>query len=214
VLKAKLAQKPEEMTAATEALTSYVAKNPDGWQYSIAARQLARIQISAKNYEDAATVLEKLGKTPGLPKDVKNEVELTMIDVLISSNKLPDAETRIRDASVGLVAGDPFKERLDILSMTIDAKAKPEDKIAKLEQIINTTTDPSLKAIAYNALGDCYMKVNKSRDAMWSYMWVDMVYNQDRSERLKALDRLSRYFEEKSDDERAKLYRDKIAELR
>ena len=49
---------------------------------------------------------------------------------------------------------------------------------------------------------------------MWSYMWVDMVYNQDRSGRLKALDRLSRYFEEKGDDERAKLYRDKIAELR
>jgi hypothetical protein len=31
---------------------------------------------------------------------------------------------------------------------------------------------------------------------MWSYLWVDVVYNQDRGEHLKAMTRLIRIFKE------------------
>ncbi|VTS04166.1 YfgM family protein [Tuwongella immobilis] len=214
VLQAKLASTPEQLTDAAKQLAAYLTAHPDGWQYSIAARQLARIYIADTKYDEALDVLNRLGTMAALPKDVKNEVELLAIDVLIAAAKPADATKRIRDASIGLTAADPMKQRLDLYTIALDTKVKPEDKIPQVEAIINNAADPNLKALGYNIKGDCFMQAKKSRDAMWSYLWVEMVYNQDPSERLKALDRLSKYFEEQNDDERAKVYRDKIAELR
>ena len=62
--------------------------------------------------------------------------------------------------------------------------------VKKIEEAIDKAADPGLKALGYNVLGDVYRARSKSRDAMWSYLWVDLIYNQDRGEHLKAMTRL------------------------
>jgi hypothetical protein len=49
---------------------------------------------------------------------------------------------------------------------------------------------------------------------MWSYLWVDVVYSQDKGEHLKAMTKLLKIFEDDKDNEKAQLYKDKIARSR
>ena len=49
---------------------------------------------------------------------------------------------------------------------------------------------------------------------MWALLWVEVVYNQDRDEVLKALTRLVTVFEAQGDEERAKAYREKLRRYR
>ena len=79
-----------------------------------------------------------------------------------------------------------------------------------LEHIIEQTTDKDLKALAYNALGDCYRWNSKPREALWPYLWVDVIYHQDRQEHVKAMTELAKLFEEQGDMVRAKEYKDKL----
>ena len=79
---------------------------------------------------------------------------------------------------------------------------------------IGKTPDPSLKALGYNVLGDVYFAKGQKRDAMWSYLWVDVVYNQDRGEQLKAMTRLIRIFEADNDKEKAQMYKEKLSRSR
>ena len=49
---------------------------------------------------------------------------------------------------------------------------------------------------------------------MWSYLWVDVVYNQDKNEHLKAMERLIKVFKEFNDEEHVRKYEDKLARTR
>jgi hypothetical protein len=49
---------------------------------------------------------------------------------------------------------------------------------------------------------------------MWAYLWVEVVYSQDRDEVAKALLRLVKSFEVQQDEDRAKSYKDKLRRFR
>ena len=83
---------------------------------------------------------------------------------------------------------------------------------AVLRCIIAKTTDKDLKALAYNALGDCYRLNSQPKEALWPYLWVDVIYHQDRQEHAKAMAALAKLFEELGDAPRAKEYKDKLKE--
>lgn len=195
------------------ALRAFVAKHPNAWQTSVAGRLLARLNQSAGDYPAALEALDRVSALSGLPADVKIEVDLLTIDLLMSAKKPAEAQAKVAAAMQSAPAGDPVRERLEVYALLLDAKAKPEAKAQKLEDRLAKITDPVLKAITYNALGDCYRDAGKPRDAMWQYLWVDAVYNQDRGEHLKALDRLIKYFDE-TNDEKKKAYEDKAAKLK
>ena len=79
------------------------------------------------------------------------------------------------------------------------------------EEYIDKTADPALKATAYNLLGDYYRRDPKhQKDALYAYLWVDVIHNQDPIESAKAVSRLAGLFQELRDEERAKKYRDRM----
>ena len=82
--------------------------------------------------------------------------------------------------------------------------------MAQLEAIISKTTDKKLLGLAYNALGDCYRLNNRNKDALWPYLWVDVIYHQDRQEHQKAMEQLARLFDEQGDKTRARQYRERL----
>ncbi len=84
----------------------------------------------------------------------------------------------------------------------------------KLEDTIKKTTDNGVKALAYNIMGDCYMKSKEKRKAMWAWLWVDVVYYQDIGEHMKAMNRLLKYFTDEADLEKKQLYEEKIKRTR
>ena len=213
MLQAERATDPTRAGIARQALEQFVKDHPDSWQFPAAALTLARLQISAKDYDAAVRTLDGLAKLPGLAAEQKAEARMAAIDTLIQAGKGGEAASRIQTAMGGLQPSDPDYQRLQVLQLRT-AKQSVDQQVKKLEEMIAKTEDPSLRALAYNTMGDCYADAGRNRDAMWSYLWVDVVYFQDRQEHLKAVDRLAKLFEKMNDPERAKTYREKLAQLR
>ena len=71
-----------------------------------------------------------------------------------------------------------------------------------------------MRAAGHGMIGELYFAADKPRDAMWHYLWVEVVYNQDRDEVVKAVARLSDVFRKQGDEDRARSYREKARHLR
>jgi hypothetical protein len=156
-----------------------------------------------------------LAKTENLPKEVRQEADLMSVDLLMQSDRPAEAEGKIRSLLGSVPANDPLRPRLEVYQIGCAAKdAKLDEVVNKLETIIANTKDNGLKALAYNTLGDCYKAKEKARDAMWSYLWVDQVYNQDRAEHAKAVDRLAKVFLVLGDQKNADRFKEKLQKMR
>ncbi|HLW68691.1 MAG TPA: hypothetical protein VKS79_25460, partial [Gemmataceae bacterium] len=215
MLVAGQAESKEDKLAAAEELDKFRKANPNSWQLVSVVRQLAAIWIENGKSEEAAKAFDDLAKVPNLSKEVKQEVELAVIDVLMQAEKFPEAEAKISSAIGQLPPTDPQVARLKIYQIGCQVKQAELDKVVpQLNEIIDKTADPTLKALAYNTRGDVQFAKGQKKDAMWSYLWVDVVYNQDKSEHLKAMDRLIKVFKEFNDEDHARKYEDKLARSR
>lgn len=205
----------EQLLEVAALLEKFRKDYPDSWQTLAVARQLAQLRIDADKFADAVNVYDDLAKSATLPKDVKQEFELAAIDVLMRARDYGAAQKRIDDALRTSPPADPQAGRLKILQIGCQAsKADLAIVEPKLKDAIEKSPDPLVRALAYNTLGDCYNAKGQKKDAMWAYLWVDVVYNQDKGEHLKAIERLAGVFKDLNDDERALKYKEKLARLR
>lgn len=212
-LQALLAQSTQDSLDAAANLTTFLTAYPNSWQYTRAAKTLASMQISAERYDDAVKTLEQLAAVPGLSNAVKQDASLLMIDTLLLNKQDQAAKTAV-DAALSLAeAGTPTHQRLQIYQLRTSGKST-EEMISQLQNMIATTDDQGLKALAYNTMGDIYARNEQIRDAMWSYLWVDVVFNQNPTEHLKAVDRLAKLFDKMNDTAHHEQYLTKLKELR
>ena len=113
------------------------------------------------------------------------------------------------DVSLLQPASDP---RAKVYRIGCDATpAKLDAALTQLQAVIDGTDDPAVKAAGYVMKGDCLRRDPKrKKDALFEYLWVDVVYNQDPIESAKATARLADLFGELKDEERARKYRDRL----
>jgi hypothetical protein len=198
---------PQQLQAAADAIQKFRKENPDAWQLVPLTRTLGRLLLDKDppDVDGARKAYDDLAATAGAPPDVKLECALLAIDLLLQSGKTADAQARL----AALPAGDP---RVPIYQ--IGVRATPEavaETVKQLQEHIDKTPDPALKAAAYNVLGDVYRRDPKhKKDALYAYLYVDVVYNQDPVETQKAVARLAQLFDEFKDEARAKQYRDRL----
>jgi tetratricopeptide (TPR) repeat protein len=215
VLRLNLAKDKVQVLEAADLLDKFRKDYPNSWQVVPCSRQLAQVRLEADQYAEAVKVYDELAKQPGIPKDVKQEFELNAIDVLMRAKDYASAEKRIDEALRKLPAADVQAARLKVLQVGCQASKVDLQKVAPmLRDTIEKTADPGLKALAYNTLGDCYNAKGQKKDAMWAWLWVDVVYNQDKSEHIKALERLSQVFKDLNDDDHAAKYKEKLTRMR
>lgn len=216
-LRAATAEGDEQTKAAEKGLSDFIAAHPESWEYPHAARQLARLQADTGDYGGATKTFETLEKAPGVPAEFKDEAAAALIDVAFQSDNLKLGKERVERVLADPKASAGLKERAAMYQLGLAAAEPGADVTAavkKIEEAIAKAADPSLKALGYNVLGDVYLAKDKKRDAMWSYLWVDVVYNQDRGEQLKAMTRLMKIFDAEGDKEKAQLYKEKLARSR
>jgi tetratricopeptide (TPR) repeat protein len=99
--------------------------------------------------------------------------------VLATTEQSPAIEQMKLDATLGRAISQAATGKGDQSAAAIGeiiAKAKPENN--------------KLLARAYNALGDCYLKSGDNRAALFSFLHVDLLYNQDADAHAKALHEL------------------------
>lgn len=220
-LTARLAEDdPAQTDAAIAALEKYRKAHPDSWQIIHVVRTLGELQMAKEDYAAASKIYDDLAATKGLPKDIQLECESLSAEALIKAKRFNEAKVRFEKALKGLPADDPAAMRYKIkLAQCAGSKEEMTKSEKELDTIIkklseDNVADRNLKALAYNTLGDCYMAQNRHRDAFWQYLWVDVHYNQDRQEHIKAMQQLAKLFEEFKDETRAKQYKERLQKLK
>jgi hypothetical protein len=196
----------DQLQKGIVALTKFKADHPDSWQLVPLTRTLGRLLLDKEpsDPDGARRAFEELAQAAA-PAEVRQDFTFLAIDLLLQSGKLAEAQAKL----AALPAADP---RVQVYR--IGCQATPDKLSAAADQLkalIDRTADTALKAAAYNMLGDCLRRDPKQKkEALYAYLWVDVVYNQDAAEAAKAAGRLADLFSELKDEERAKKYRDKV----
>jgi predicted negative regulator of RcsB-dependent stress response len=216
VLTFAAARTEAEIDQAKVVLAKFAADHPGSWEFPLVARQVARLQIDKGEFAEAGKTLDALIKADGVPADIKQEAANMYVDVLFQNNEFDKVKEKITAAKAAPGTTEAQKARLAVYEIGCDAQGefKLDDIVKKLKETITKTNDNSVKALAYNIMGDCYMKSKDKRNAMWSWLWVDVVYNQDVGEHVKAMTKLLKYFTDESDLEKKQLYEEKLKRTR
>ena len=119
-LKAALADGEEQMKAAIKGLSDFLTANPDCWQFSHGARQLARLQTDVGDYPAATALLEKLEKAPAVPVEFKADAAAALIDLAFQSDDTAAGTRRVEAALKDPKATPAMKERLAMYQLALD----------------------------------------------------------------------------------------------
>jgi len=196
--------------AAIARLIDFKNKHPDSWQLLSALKLLAALQIAKGQFADAETTYRDLAKA-NVADDVKLEAELGAAHVNLRGKKIAAAQGILSGLLAKLPKDSPFATRVRVAQAECLAAEKKGPEARKiLGDVITKTRDPALKAVAYNTLGQSYFDAGMHKEARWEFLWVDVVYNQDRNEHAKALYYLMRVFEQLNENERAQECRDTL----
>lgn len=181
-------------------LRAYVKDNQASYLFPRALLMLAQLQIDTKDFIGAEASLGEILKLPDISEALKNGTQLDLAMVSIQNNKFAAARTKLDDLLKTLPKGS--KEYGRALVMTADcliAESKVDEAVSLLKQAIKESDDRGMRAVAYNTLGVNYFKKDDFKAARWEFLWVDVVYNQDKNEHARALYYLSHVFDRLGD---------------
>ena len=202
---------PSQVQTAIDQLSAFTKAYPDSWQISLAAKSLAQLQVSNKDYAGAQQTYQDLAKIPGIGDEIQQESQIKSAEMMVRSKKYASAEALLTNLTRKLKPDDPQAVRLRIaLAECQGAKGQVDQAVQTLEGIIAQPVAGELKAAAYNTLGDCYQAQGKPKEALWNYLYVDVIYHQNREEHAKALYHLYRIFKQQGDEAKAQQFRDRL----
>lgn len=213
-LNVKLAEDdPAKGDAAIAALDKFVKEHPDCWQFSGAVRLLGQMQEDRGDLAAAQKTYDLMASRLEAPRELRLEFQMESVRNLVSTKQYPAAEKMLTQVATTLPKDDPLLLRVQVYQAEcqaaankfVEARAKL-DKVLAMEEADNIT-----KGLAHNVLGDCLRGTGKMEEAFWSYLWVDVVYNDSRQEQARALYQLSKLFEQvKKDSNRAQQCRERL----
>jgi hypothetical protein len=205
----------EKAEEAVRLLELFLAEYKSGWEVWPAGRTLARLQSDLGKHPDAAATWGRLAKSPDVPADLQRDAAFHEVDCLLRGRRFTDASARLGElAKAG--AGGPIAERAAIYQLALKAAAAeaPLDAVGPVEKAIGESKDPVVRATGYSVLGELFLAGGKPRDAMWSFLWVETVYSQDKDLVARAMARLIEIFRQQNDEDRVRAYTDRLREFR
>jgi tetratricopeptide (TPR) repeat protein len=196
---------------AVAELQRFRAEFPSGWQIVHVMPLIAQAQMDAGDFKGAAATFDDMAQMDALPADVKSNAELMIVQVAVRANDIPLAQKKLAVLETKYKGNPKFASRVLMSKAEVLVGLKQNDDAIKLlNQVIKENNDKETKAIAHNTLGECLFKATKYNEALWEFIWVDTVFNQDRSQHAKALYYLWKTFEQLNNAERAQECREML----
>jgi predicted negative regulator of RcsB-dependent stress response len=201
--------------AAIEKLKEFREKHPDGWQITQAVRLLAQLQAEREQFDEAEKTYRSLAGAKNVPEDVRQEFELLALRVTMRPGKFPQAQQKLQALVAKLPPISPQAVRAKMyLAECLAGAGKAAEARADLKALLDGTKDKDLKALGHNTLGYCYYENKQYKEALWEFLWTDVIYNQDREEHARALYYLSRVFKDLDEPAKAEECRDRLKDKR
>ena len=174
-----------DKAAARQAMLSFVSSAKDSFHFFEAAQLLGDLAVALEAYDDALRYYGALGKLAPWPE---YQIRSGVLEgrVLEAQGKFPEAIAKF-DAVIGNAVDSPEATRQKAFArvgkaLGLAETGKPDDGVKIVQEIIgkNDEKDPQnweLFGRAYNALGRCHVKANRTKEALSAYLFVDLLYS-------------------------------------
>lgn len=201
---------------AIDLLEKHQKANANSWQVFSVVDALARLYVETNEFEKAAGAFDSMKKLPGVDETTKNDCELKAADYLMKAKKHTEAADRLGKIVGSMKPTDPSYEamRMKLILCKANTGDKFKEAITDLKKMKEAAKDDGKLAMIYNTLGDCYMMGNQPNDAKYEYLYVDLVYNKDRTQHLRAVEQLVQVFKDLKQLDKSKEYSQKLEKMR
>ena len=202
---------------AIKALEDFRKENPNSRFHYTLHEMLGQLQLSKGNAEGAKAAFAELAKAPW--PDVKLKAANYEGRILIVGNQLDAAIAKFDQ--VANSAGDNGEEKLRRFEALVGKaeclvkQKKFEDAVKIVRQVIDSASsdESSLHAAAFNFLGDVQRETGKPKEAILSYLYVDLLCSGDRNEHAKSLCYMALLWDQlgqpaRAEDSRSRLKKD------
>jgi tetratricopeptide (TPR) repeat protein len=204
--------------AASDAMFAFVSKARQSYHFYEAAEILGEIAMASGNYADAVRYYGPTGLGAAPWDDYQMRANNASGRALIGEKQYDQALDKFK-AVISADPSTPEAVRQKNLAQAGRAVCLAEtgnvdEAIALIQEIIDKTDqqDPLLFARLYNALGRCYLKQNKPKDAVTAFLHTDMLFHADSDSHAEALYYLSKLWTEINKSDRAIAARNMLRE--
>lgn len=196
-----------DKAAASTAMLNFAKTAPGSFHFYDAAEILGDLAVASGDFAGAVRFYGSIEKAPWSDYQVK--AALAVGRALVAQGQF-DAALQKFDAASGIDLPGPEGNQLKLMATAGKAQClaetgKPDEGIALLQDIIakNDPQDVALFARTYNALGNCYLKAGKTKDALQAFLFTDILFNAESDAHAEALYRLSKLWGDVNKKERA-----------
>ena len=187
-------------------LSAYVTANPKSWQVVRSLRMIAKLQRSIRDYPGEKATFTRLADLD-VADDVKQDAMLQVAMADVTLGQFVAAEPKLAALLKSMPKDSPVYTRTQLaLAECLLNTSKVDEGMAIFKKTVKESKDKTACAMAHNALGVALFNApngDKFKEARWEFLFVDVVYNQDKAEHAKALYYLSHTFEKLGDAAKA-----------
>jgi tetratricopeptide (TPR) repeat protein len=170
-----------EIAEAGKQLNLFVRNHPDNFHFLEASEMMGDLLMASGRYDFAEKQYAELTKAPWPAYKMRAAVSLGRS--LQAQNKHAEAIQQF-DAALATVddGADAQNQKLSATlgkAVSLSETGKGEDAVKIIQKVIQDA-DPQQKELharAYNALGNCYEKSKQTKDALFAFLRVDVVYS-------------------------------------
>jgi tetratricopeptide (TPR) repeat protein len=202
-----------DKAAASAAMVSFVSKAPQSYHFYEAAEVLGDVAMASGKWADAVKYygpIASAGATLGEPwPDYQMRANNALGRANLGEKQFGEALTKFQ-AVIGADASTPEAIRQKNLAQVgravcLAETGKAAEGINILQDLINKNDpqDGALFARAYNALGRCYLKQGKTKEAVLALLHTDVLFFNEADAHAEALYHLSKLWSEVNKSDRA-----------
>jgi tetratricopeptide (TPR) repeat protein len=197
-----------DKAAAITKMLDWARANANNFHFYESAEILGDLAVAAGQSADATRYYGTLSAAPWPDYQLKGNIAVGR--ALMAEKKFTEALEKF-EAVVASSESSPEAAAQKRLATTGKAvclaeTGKSDEGIALLQAIIkdnNPEEDKVLFARTYNALGNCYLKQNKTKEALQAFLFTDILFDIDADAHAEALYHLSKLWADVNKTERA-----------
>jgi tetratricopeptide (TPR) repeat protein len=197
-----------EVTQAGRELNDFVRRHPQNFHYLEAVETMGDLLMASGKFTAAQKQYAELAKAPW--PDYKMRAAVLIGRTLEAQGKHPEAIEQFDAVLASADTSDTAREQKLSASLakavSLSETGHLDDAVHVIEQMIQDT-DPEqkeLQARAYIALGDCYERAGRTKDALLAYLHVDVLYSTVPEAHAEALSHLAKLWESVGQEARAR----------
>jgi tetratricopeptide (TPR) repeat protein len=197
-----------EIGDAGRLLNNFVKAYPNNFHYLAAREAMGDLLMAGGGFANAEKQYAELAIAPW--DDYKVRAAVSVGRSLQAQGKHAEAIKQFDAAmATGGSSAEVENERLSATlgkAVSLAETGSADQAVGIIEKVIHDA-DPKQKELharAYNALGACYEKAGKSKDALLAFLHVDVLYNTVPEAHAEALSHLTTLWKAIGQDERAR----------